>query len=363
MKGACGSENHLLSLLCKLDKEKFEPHYLILVESGDTFPDYVDLLAKNGVNTLEMPIHGNFDPGLILRLVRYLRRLQPKVVHTHLIHADLHGTIAAVLARVPIRISSRHNDDRFRIRPLIKLLNRSIAKKQNRIVGISHWVSDFVRRVEGIDAGKVVTIHYGLNDFPKVETDRSFLREQYGIPENKRLLITLGRLTEQKGQIHLIRALPKILDRFPGTMLIMMGEGDLRETYQTEIKKLGLEEEVRILGYISPPDRVLRCAELFIHPSMWEGFGLVLLEAMSFEKPIVASKVSAIPEIVVDGETGLMVPPGDSEALGHAIIRLLENSDESRTMGVNGRKRLEREFSVKKMVMETEKIYGQVLDL
>jgi glycosyltransferase involved in cell wall biosynthesis len=361
MKGACGSENHLLSLLGGLDKTRFEPHYWILVEPGDRFPEYVSRLAKDGVRSLEIPIRADFDPGLIVRLVRHLRRLRPGLVHTHLIHADLHGTVAAVLAGVPVRVSSRHNDDRFRTRPWIRLLNRGIANRQHRIVGISHWVSDFVRRVEGIGREKVVTIHYGLDDLATPGADRSFLKEKYGIPDGRRLLITLGRLTEQKGQIHLIRALPKIVDRFPDVLLVMMGEGDLRETYRSEIGRLGLTEAVRMLGYVSPPGPVLRCGEMFVHPSLWEGFGLVLLEAMAYRIPIVASRVSAIPEIVEDGKTGLLVPPGDSEALADAVIRLLDRPEEGRTMGKKGRDRLEAEFSVKKMVMETERLYDRLL--
>lgn len=361
MKGACGSENHLLSLLSELDKRKFEPHYLILVEPGDTFPDYMEQLGRNGVHTLEMPIRGDFDPRLIVRLTRYFRRVKPRLVHTHLIHADLHGTAAAMLAGVPVRVSSRHNDDRFRTRAWIRWINRMVAGRQNRVVGISRWVSDFVRKVEEIDGSKVTTIHYGLSEACGDWKGESDPFEKLGIPRRRRVLVTLGRLTEQKGQIHLIRAMPKIIGRFPGVLLLMLGEGDLRPAYEAEIEKLGISDHVRLLGYVSPPDPILKSAEIFIHPSLWEGFGLVLLEAMSHEKPVVASRASAIPEIVADGETGLLVPPGDSDALAEAILRLLSHPEEARSMGARGRERLQSEFSVRKMVEETEALYRELL--
>ncbi|MEK6575905.1 MAG: glycosyltransferase family 4 protein, partial [Chloroflexota bacterium] len=212
--------------------------------------------------------------------------------------------------------------------------------------------------VEGVPGSKIVRIHYGLD--PATVTMRArpgALRSELGIGRDVPLIGAVGRLTEQKGLRYLIEALARVRRLAPDARLVIAGDGPLRGMLEAQAAPLG--EAVRFLGWRNDVPSVMADLDVLCVPSLWEGFGLVTLEAMALSKPIVASRVSALSEIVVHGETGLLAPPADSAALADAITPLLTDPARARAMGERGRARLEKEFTVQRMARQHAVVYRE----
>src|SRR2546426_4108791 len=194
----------------------------------------------------------------------------------------------------------------------------------------------------------VEVIHYGLDDVPRAWGANA----QDGVPGDAPVLLSVCRLEPQKGVDVAVRALPEIRERHPATHLVVLGEGPQRAGLERLARSL--EVPVHLPGRVPDVAAWLRRADLLVHPARWEGFGLALLEAMLASLPVVATHVSSIPEIVVDGETGLLVPPDDASALAAAVNRVL---DDPADLGERGRDRARAEFSVARMAERTLDVY------
>jgi glycosyltransferase involved in cell wall biosynthesis len=362
--GISGSESHLLALASHLDCRRYRLTFCLLVEHEPDLSDYVAALEAVGVEVVRFPIRADLDPLVLWRLVRFLRARKPDVVHAHLIHGDLYGTLAARLTRVPYVISTKHNDDAFRQRGFYAWLDRTAAHCQDRIITISHHLKRFHVDVEGLPADRIVTIHYGLDPsaFLQGVGEDVDVRAELDVPTDTPLAGVVGRLTEQKGHAYLLEAFAAVVQEFPSARLLVVGDGKLRPALERQVAHLGLCGSVTFTGRRENVPHIMLALDVLVMPSLWEGFGLVLLEAMAAGKPLVASRVSAIPEIVVDGETGFLVPPGDSHSLAQTLLKVLRDPELGRRMGRKGRARLEREFSVEKMVRATERIYDTLID-
>lgn len=359
--GVAGSENHLLMLLPRLDQVKYDVTYLILVEPGNPVEDYVVALRQQGVRTERLIIRADVDPIAFWRVFRYIKQGGFDLVVTHLVHADFYGLLAAHLAGVQHLISVRHNDNPFRGEFPLNSFLRRLYRVCDRTIAISDWLARFCTEVEAIPSDKITTVHYGLNIVDRSKASPSTVREEYDIPSDTLLLLSMGRLIEQKGHHILISAFREIVQDFPGIRLMLVGDGPYRLSLQKQTHELHLEQNVIFAGWQKSVSDYYSAADIFVHPSLWEGFGLVLLEAMSHHKPIIASSVSAIPEIVVHNETGLLIPPGDITALAKAMISLCGDAQVRQEMGINGGERLALHFTVDRMVSEIMKVYDSVL--
>jgi glycosyltransferase involved in cell wall biosynthesis len=283
------------------------------------------------------------------------------LIHTHLIHADLYGSFVARLAGVSHLVSTKHNDDAFRTNAFIKVMTRIANRRCDRIIAISRHLGDFVQRVEGVKPEKIVPIHYGMMVSAGWAGDSEGIRRELSLGGDERLVLSIGRLTEQKGHRYLLEAWRRISSECPRGRLLLVGDGPARERLTRHAERLGVAGSVIFLGWRKDVPRLLEAGDVVVHPSLWEGFGLVLLEAMAAGKPVVGTNVSAIPEIVADGGTGLLVPPRDPSALAEAVLRLLRDAGLRSAMGCAGRERVNREFTVDKMVSAHEAVYGRVL--
>ena len=178
-------------------------------------------------------------------------------------------------------------------------------------------------------------------------------------------MATVGRITEQKGLTYLLEAMVRVRERLPEARLLIVGDSqDGREQYKTQLlrrwESLGLQDTVLFTGVRDDVPAVMRAIDLFVMGSLWEGFGLVFLEAMAAGRPIVATRVSAVPEVVQEGATGLLVPPRDPEALAEAMLALLNDRERAQQMGAAGSIRLKEQFTEDKMVESVEQLYAEL---
>lgn len=359
MTGAAGSEGHLLVLLPGLRAHGLDAHLWILVEPDNPVQDVANRAQALGIPVERIPIHGHLDPHLWGTLAQRFRAAQPDVVHTHLIHADLYGIPAARRARVPYVVSSRHNDDAFRRKLPLRLLHRWLWHNTDQGIAISEAIRQFSIDVEGAQPDKIQTVHYGLDPAQVIapQNTRARLRDALGLAHDTLLVGSVCRLIEQKGLVYGLRGFAQIASRVPDAHYVLAGDGDLRGELEAETQRLGLTDRVHFLGWRSDAYAVFAALDVFLAPSLWEGFGLVFLEAMALSLPVISTTVSAIPEVIVAGETGWLVPPRDADAIAAALREALTQPETRRARGNAGRQRLEQQFTVAAMVARTLDVY------
>jgi glycosyltransferase involved in cell wall biosynthesis len=338
IRGIGGSERHLLTLLPALAERGIEP---IFVGLDDPAWDAADFYGALEVPAVRIMSPRDFDPLLLVRLARTLRA---DIVHTHLVHADVYGGLAARLRGTRL-VSTKHNDDPFRVGPF-RFVERGLSRLTDRVVTITDALHRFTVEQVGVPAEKVETIHYGLDNVP----DAWGVNPADDVPEGARVLLAVARLTDQKGIDVAIRALAELPD---DTVLVVLGEGPERPALLRLARELGVEARVFLLGRVPDVAAWLGRATILVHPARWEGFGLGVLEAMLAGLPVVATDVSALPELVVDGETGVLVKPDDAEALASGIVRALDQPQ----LGARGLERARSEFSVGRMADRTAALY------
>ena len=360
-----GAERHLLFLLDGLRQRGLDAQLIILVERDRPMDEMVAAAEARGIPVQSLPIGRDTDLPLLWRLRRALRHIKPDIVHTHLIHADLFGYVSAKLARVGAVVSSRHLDDAFRYRARWRRINRRLWRMIDAGIAISAAMEQFALTVEAAPARKVRIVLYGMEfkwlSDEDIDAARLRLRAELKLPADAQLLGMACRLVEQKGIPYALEALRRIRSDFPRAHLVIAGDGEQANELRRLASRLGLADRVHWLGWRADAADLMAAFDVFVLPSLREGFGLVLLEAMSRRLPIVASHVGAIPEIVIDGETGILVEPRNVDELAKAMTRLLNDRALRKYMGLLGAARLEEHFSVERMVDGTIAVYEQVL--
>ena len=213
---------------------------------------------------------------------------------------------------------------------------------------------------DGVPAVRTVTVHEGI-DLGRIDAaPPANLHEDLWLPHHAPIVGNVAALVPHKGQRHFIEAARLVLPHVPDARFVIAGEGELRSALEKQIKDHHLEKHVILAGFRPDVLSMHKAFDVFVMSSITEGLGTSLIDAMGASKPIVATTVGGIPEVVVDGETGFLVPPRDHEAMASAIIRLLTNDNLRRRMGAAARVRAESRFSAERMVQETLRVYQRV---
>ncbi|MCK4326136.1 glycosyltransferase family 4 protein, partial [bacterium] len=210
----------------------------------------------------------------------------------------------------------------------------------------------------GINEEKVITIYNGIA-VEHLHTNADITTE-YGSRPGARIIGTIGRLTLQKGLKYLIHAVAIAIKQIPQIELLIVGDGTEKKNLVKLVSDLGIRERVIFTGFQKDVGSFLRTMEIFILPSLFEGLPGVVLEAMAFQRPVVATRIAGVDEVVVDEETGVLVPPRNPEALAGAIIKLLSDREKAREMGIRGREKAEKYFNIGLMVEKYEKVYDEL---
>src|SRR5579859_151955 len=357
-----GAENHLFALLTHADRQAFELETAVISGEGELVP----IFREAGIPVHLLKARSRLDPLALARVVRLVRERQFDILHSHLFRADIYAGLAVAQLgdQRPLLVSTRHNDDRFFLNPFVGLVHYGISARQDLIIAISDHIARFTVSRGVRHPERVRRVYHGHEPPGSAALEREGLRirQELGIGPAEFLVANVGRLAPQKGQRHLIAAMPMLLERVPHARAIIAGGGDLEDYLRDLATEIGVAEHVHVLGPRKDVPALMHAIDVFVMPSIWEGFGLVLLEAMAAARPIVASRVATIPEVVADGETGLLVPAGDPLALASALADLAEQPDLAARYGEAGRERLRRQFSVEKMVGDTELLYRELLE-
>jgi glycosyltransferase involved in cell wall biosynthesis len=351
VSGISGSENHLLLLLPALRERGFDVRFVMLHEGEPGAQELASRLGRSGVPVEDLRLSHAVSPIAMVRLTRSIRRHRPAILHTHLVHADFHGLAAGRLARIPVLVSTKHGFNPFRDGRLFAASDRTVGRLADVHIAISAGLARYLAQREGFDESSFEIVHYGIEPGP--EPPRP--------PGGSRLAI-VGRLIPIKGHDVLLRALAAVRQELPEVTLRIAGDGPLEASIRTKVRELGLDDAVSLLGRVAPVAPAFEESDIVVVPSFGEGFGMVALEAMERGRPVIASAVGGLPEIVEDGRTGLLVPPGDPERLAAAIRELAADAERRAAMGAAGRQRALERFSQERCTDRIESLYRGALD-
>lgn len=348
-----GVEKQVGRIACGLDRDRFEP----VVAWSDRSGPVEDMLKQAGVPVYHLPL--NTQAGHAAAVVR-IRELHPDIFHSFSYRKDALDVLAAKAAQAPVimttRINFREWDPERRVRDWELERNRFT----DRITAVSEAVAAQCVEVEGVTPDQITVIHNGV-EIPGGDWTDSTLRRELSLPPDLDLIGYAANYRFAKGHDTLLRAFRRVLGQRPGTHLICCGL-DVKGTktgLQALVRELALDSRVSLLDSRPDVETLYRALDVYIHPSASEGFSNSLLEAMAHALPAVASAVGGTPEAVVDGVTGLLVPPADIERLAGAIITLLSDSRLRTAFGQAGRERATRNFSLAVMLDAYARLYDQ----
>ena len=338
--------------------------------------DQLETAKKQGIETIDVPslvrrISPINDLRALVALFRLMRKLEPHIVHTHTSKAGILGRLAAWMARVPIVIHTPHGHVFYG--HFGRSLSRMFLQMEKLLGRITHHQIALTPE-EGNDylnlgvakSNNISVIHSGvdLNCFKRSKTESNPGRNELAIPPDSLVVGYVGWLIPIKGVTHLVNAMAEVVQRHPNSLLVLVGKGDEKGEEETKLKEqvenLGLANNISFLGWRPDVDEIMGCFDIFVLPSLNEGMGRVLVEAMSAGLPIVASRVGGIPDLVKHEKNGLLVPPADAGALERAISDLLSDKARRKRMGETG-KRMCRPYSVEAMVDKIDNLYSRLL--
>jgi L-malate glycosyltransferase len=311
--------------------------------------------AEEGLDLIPLAPRTEMDLAAAWRLSRVLRQLQPDIVHAHDPHGVAMASIAlsmTTLPALPRLVAARRVDFHMR--------RSALSRWKYRQVACFICASEAIRRIvvsDGIPAERTVTVHEGIDLGRVAAAPPASLHEELWLPHEAPLVGNVAALVPHKGQRHLIDAAALVLRQQPDARFVIAGEGELRPSLEQQIRQHHLEKHVRLAGFRTDILSLHKAFDVFVMSSVTEGLGTSLLDAMACGKPIVATNVGGIPEVVVDGETGLLVPPRDPTAMAAAVVRLLTDQALRERMGQAGLARVRERFSADIMVANTLKVY------
>lgn len=321
-----------------------------------------------GIPVVPIQKGGTLDCAAVRCLVRLLRAGEVDIVHAHNGRTAFSAALAVLLARHGRSVFTQHFlapdyvEARGMNTQLRRLAHRWVNRHIHHFIAVSQAVRDGIVSRREAPASHITVIPNGI--FPDLGAlqPASVVRAELGIADSQPLVVSAGRLEPEKNPGLLLEAMALVTGAVPHAVCVLAGDGSLENALRERTGSLGLGDMVRLPGFCSDVNSLLNAADVFVLPSSVESFGLVLVEAMALEKPVIATQVGGPLEIVADGVTGLLVPPADPAAMAEAIRALLADPERRRAMGEAGRARFEAQFTAERMARETVEVYRKVLE-
>ncbi len=325
-------------------------------------------LSAEGVQIINMQLSEYNPVASVLRLSKIIRSENIHIVHSQGGRADVYARVAGVIVRTPLIVSSTAVlVDRYEVTGLKKVMyvgcDRWTERCVNKFIVVSESLRESLIKDHGIEGSKITKIYNGieLDRFqPSVEDGEKFRRE-CNIDQEGILVGSVGRLVYEKGYEFLIGAWPMIVEAYPKAKVVIVGDGPLKCELEALARELRIVESCYFIGFREDISMILSSLDVFVLPSIMEGLPMAILEAMAMEKPIVATDIDGVREEIENGRTGILVPPGDSRALGEAIHELLKDRWKARKFAVEARKRVEEMFELKRQLGLYEELYKELV--
>jgi glycosyltransferase involved in cell wall biosynthesis len=362
VSGIGGSERHLLTLLPGLAEAGVEVR--MLVAATEQANRFTEPLSSRGIPVKEVRAGPHFNPLLAAALIREIRGFRPDLVHTHLIHADLHGQPAAALARVT-GVSSVHGTPGFYDREPYRTAHRLTGRLAGRTIAISEHVRRFLEERRLSRPERIDVVPYGIDaaQWPLPGVERERVRQELGLAHDDVAVGIASRLIPGKGHAALIDAHAAAVGQDRRLRLLVAGDGPIRAELEHRAARAG-DGSVRFLDFVADIRGFMNACDIVAfptEPALGEGFGLAALEAMASARPVVATAVGSLPELVRPRDTGVLVDPGAIGELAAALVELAGDASLRADMGARAEERARAVFSVEAMVERTLGVYRRGL--
>jgi len=351
-----GAERCVYELATRLNKDRFDTE-VIGLRGGQV----AEWLAQAGVKVSVLGVRSRLEFWRILNLTEMLRRGQFDIVHTHLFHADLVGRAAARLAAVRHIVHTIHTAE-GRFRPWQFAYTRFLSGYCDRLVCVSRSARDYHARCSGLPLERYTVIPNGVDTeaFRPDPACRQRFRQEWGLGDGEVLVCFVGRLDHEKGIDTLLAAMSHLGARGHATDIVIAGDGPRRAIVENFIRHGEGGRRCRLLGFVQDVRGALNAADIFVMPSRWEGFGLAAAEAMSMGLPVIATRVPGLSDLVIDGQTGLLIDRGDAVSLAEAITQLAGDAERRRRFGQAGRDSVTQRYPISANIAAHEQLYADV---
>jgi glycosyltransferase involved in cell wall biosynthesis len=359
-EGVGGGAKHVYDLVCQLQGE-----FLFSVACPDNGP-YFGKFKDLGVPVLKVPFTA-ISPRSFFQLLRMVKHDGIDLVHVHGRKAGLYGRLACLFANPPVVYSFHglhYQKHGVLLRSLHVGVERALGKRTERFINVSDSERQACLALGLMDVERSLVICNGVDwqSFDALMVDHQNLKAALGLDPCDVVVGHIAKFDVQKAQDDLAAAIPLVLKKCPRAKFLFVGDGALRPQIEAQVARLGVERQVVFTGYRDDVPKLLKIIDVLALPSRWEGLALVLLEAMACRKPIVASRVTGNVDVIVDGVTGLLVPSGEPHALAEKLVLLLQDARLCDELGRRGRERVEKDFSLERMVAQMRSLYQDLLD-
>lgn len=352
-----GAERVVIDLAKHIDRIRFEPYVCCINQPGRLS----DELVNNDISIFHLNKRGKIDFSALRRLIRIMKEKDFDIIHTHMFTANLWGRLANIFARRRPVVITEHNIDEWK-NVLHFLLDRILLLYTQKVIFVSDKVRQFYEKKVNVPEEMSVVCHNGIDTSRlSIENGRDKFRVSIGVRDDALLIGSIGRLVPQKDVKNFLRAFYKVKNEKEDIIAIIVGDGPEREELVNLRDELNLSDCVKFLGMRNDIGDILNSLDLLVVSSKREGLSISILEAMSMRVPVIATNVGGNSECIIDGETGLLVPPEDPGALSQAILKGLSNKETLKDMGKKAKRLFEERFTVDKMVKLHEEIYEDIV--
>lgn len=349
-----GAEKLLLSYLKGLDPDRFIFYVCTLRDKPDDMISEVSQYAK----VKNIGINNKFNPFVVYFIWKIINKIQPDIIHTHLFQPRIYTSIANLFIRNGILITHKHSVVNPRKHHIFLIFEMICILLNKKVIAISQSVKNSLRKYELIPEKRIFVLPNSIDysEFNSIQRINELSNQ------NSIILGTVGRVERSKGINYLLLAMKKILFKYPDTKLEIIGEGSALKDLQILSNKLNISNSVKFFGKLANPIPNYKRMSIFILPSLLEGFGIVLLEAMAAGVPVIATNVNGIKEVVVDGESGILVSPKDPDAIANAVFKIIEQPQLSNKLIEKGLLRAKL-FNIQVHLKKLENFYYSLLEV
>jgi glycosyltransferase involved in cell wall biosynthesis len=354
--GYYGAENMLLNLCASQQKAGCENSLMLFYNVHVPNVEFYERARRRGLSVRMVHCQGRADWGAVRQIEECIQEDGIDLLHTHGYKADLYGYVAARRSGKPIVATCHNWVGGTAALGIYNRLDRMALKRFQRLAAVSDAVAQRLLD-SGVAAKKIRTIANGID----VEQFERALPSPALDFEGNKVVGMVARLDLQKGFEYLLRAARELCPSFPALKIVIVGEGPDRQAIESMIQQFGLQSNVFLAGQHSDMPAIYAAMDIFVLPSLNEGLPMTILEAMAASRPVIATRVGAIPSVIKDGETGLLVDPGDVNGLQDALARLLTDSDFCRSIGSAGHDWVSRNYTSEAMALKYREMYDEVL--
>ena len=354
--GYYGAENMLLNLCASQQKAGCQNSLMLFYNVHAPNVEFYERARRRGLSVRMVHCQGRADWRAVRQIEDCIQEDGIELLHTHGYKADLYGYVAARRSGKPIVATCHNWVGGTAALGIYNHLDRMALKRFHGLAAVSDSVAQRLLN-SGVAATKIRTIANGIDVEP---FERALPSPALNFDGNK-VIGMVARLDLQKGFEYLLRAAHQLCGTFPALKVVIAGEGPDRQAIENMIQRFGLQSSVILAGHHSDMPGIYAAIDIFVLPSLNEGLPMTILEAMAASKPVIATRVGAIPSVIKEGETGLLVDPGDADGLRDALARLLSDSDLCQCLGAAGHDWVRRNYTSEAMAMKYRQMYGEVL--